>query len=154
MPVRVEKQGKNECMLATMAALADVPLARVRKRACALAGVRQWRPYSMDRFWGVVAMVADELGIMGMVPTTVIFQWELSRPCGRPTLRGKGSILVVFPSNESHIMPYEDGLIYNPNSPTESITLKEYLARNKTIVSYKVFGGARYGRRKGTVTGE
>ncbi|KKM24417.1 hypothetical protein LCGC14_1605280, partial [marine sediment metagenome] len=53
--MQVEAQGNNECMLATIAALADRSLAEVRALACGYARVKTWNAtLRSPKYWKTV----------------------------------------------------------------------------------------------------
>jgi hypothetical protein len=146
--MRVESQGNSECMLATIAALADRSLAEVREYACDLAGVRKWSRVcntiartraGKPTFWSVVPKVAQHFGGDGLL-ALVDMRWEsMSASAGGVTTSklalpaiGRGTVRVVYrerAGRSGHIMPWADGLIYDPASidPSVGVTLEKYL---------------------------
>ena len=132
--LNVERQGRNECMLATIAALQGRPLSQVRAEACRAAQVDKWNEAiqfcAHDAYWRAVERVAgpDLYPIVccryaaTMVPTAG--EWAIPNS-------GRGVIVVTFFPLTSHIMPWENGLIYDPMDP-HPVTLEDWLRGNPT----------------------
>ena len=121
--MRVERQGPDECMLATLAALADTTLAHVR----ALSGVPSWADDVIG--WpGRYQDATDRLCVALRLPQIV-----LSGPTGSvaPFLprTGRGYVHVGRVTGWGHIMPWEDGRLCDPEDPLGRWrTLAEWLA--------------------------
>lgn len=140
--MKVEKQGLNECVLATIAALTKTPLSEVRKTACLFAGIEidDWCSVLDDvkKFWEITESVAMRFGGPNM--------WAMVSPVGRfvagssvsqmdihgmRKLPDKGRGTITFKSRRrgtkmSHIMPWKDGLIYDPETPRTPMTFRQY----------------------------
>ena len=147
--MRVENQGKSECMLATIAALSDRPLAEVRDYACKLGRVRKWSSMfptsarvraSKPTFWRVVPAVAH---LFGGAPLARLIDGR-GNPSGsmgpvrKLPAEGRGVVRLSFKQygnrRPGHIVPWENGRIYDPaDSPIVGYTLAEYLKRNKEL---------------------
>ena len=129
--LNVERQGPSECMLATIAALQGRPLAQVRAEACRAARVDKWDdliyPPRTETYWQAIERVAgpDLYPIVHCryAATTVPTAGEWAIPNS-----GRGVIVVTF-RDTSHIMPWENGLIYDPMDP-HPVTLQDWLLAN------------------------
>mgnify|MGYP001606345022 CR=1 FL=1 len=130
--MRVEKQGEFECMLATIAALADTSLSDVRTRACQLAGIDQWRQIEgTARYWSAVDKLISEYKVLG-VPTGQEYPRRYSPPSSDTNWKlpavGKGSVAFQYTNTPTtHICPFEDGLVYDPSYPSHPRTLAKAL---------------------------
>ncbi len=141
--MKVERQGHNECVLATIAALTETPLWEVRRKACMFAEIAldDWASmmYDAKKFWDVTERVAMFYGGPNM--------WAMVGPAGRYVpgssvsemylhgmrkLPDKGRGTITFRSKRrgknkvSHIMPWKDGLIYDPETPKTPMTFRQY----------------------------
>lgn len=144
--MRVELQRDHECLLATMAALSGASLEDVRVKACCLAGIEHWAEIrgKRDLFWSVVEQVAMALGGVNLwsmvgtnrggvpgatVHTLVIHNMRKLPAKGRGTVsfrrRQRGGKVT------SHIMPWKDGIIHDPEDPDTPMTLAEYRRRDR-----------------------
>jgi hypothetical protein len=136
--MHVDPQGHNECALATLAALAHVPLSTVRRTACDVARVGHWANVideygkrfnialaKVARIYGGSRLVFHVCGlcdVSGESPLKLLSKNARTLPFkGRGTVRAHRSNRHV-----GHIAPWEDGLIYNPTDPTTTMTLKEF----------------------------
>ncbi len=140
--MKVEKQGFNECCLATIAALTETPLWKVRSLACKLAGVDDWSSVLWDvkKFWDISekvsmffggpnmwAMVGPR-GIHSTVPGSTVKSVDTHGMRKLPD-KGRGTVTVKSTrrgTNISHIMPWKDGLIYDPENPETPMTFRQY----------------------------
>lgn len=144
--MKVEKQGYNECALATIAALTKTPLSEVRKMACLVGGVEidDWNSVlSSGKFWETLEPVAMRFGGPNM--------WAMVGPMGRTIIpgstvkrldvhgmrklpdKGQGTITVKSTrrgTKSSHIMPWKNGLIYDPETPKIPRTFRQYRNHN------------------------
>jgi hypothetical protein len=134
--MKVERQGPEECMLSTVAALAGKSLVEIRKEACQAAGVTRWvdslAPGQTFRYWDGVDHLLSHYGLKGLIP-----RWhsDLHPPSTTSLLRpslpkcGRGSIMVELGGRRplNHIAPWENGRVYDPNDPKVGRTLPEYL---------------------------
>lgn len=126
--MHVEKQGANECMLATLAALGGATLDTMRAMVRQHAGL-SWdeiwmtdaEPERHNLFWGTVTALCIALGlppiprVLGPPPTGYALP-----PRGRGHLR-------VGSAFGNHIMPWENGLLYDPHHPEDGVTLAQWL---------------------------
>lgn len=125
--MRVEKQGYQECTLAVIAALSDTPLAEVRDVACAKAHISYWaemlnKPVAYQ--WAVMRYLVRRYKASGVSATPV--NLKASIPTAQITLDGRGTIVIGVPNDRnSHIMPFENGLIYDLNDPNNPFPLKD-----------------------------
>ena len=133
--MNVEQQGRNECMLATIAALQRRPLDHVRVDACRAARVDKWGDlfdphFQIERYWQAVEHVAGP----GLYPI-VACRYAGAVPSGDkiPDV-GRGVVVVTFnDSAASHIMPWESGLLYDPMDPyPHPIALQDWLRAHPT----------------------
>lgn len=126
--MKIQRQHSKECALATVAMLADIPLDDVYEYACHLADITNWDQLAYDpgRFWSVLAHVALDAGL----PLKFVNEWTIPRlrdaedarfgvhecptESGSPNLTGKG-ILRIKLAISSHVVAYEDGLVYDSN---------------------------------------
>jgi hypothetical protein len=138
--MKVERQGIEECMLATVAALAGESLLTIRTEACSAAGVTRWadtfKPGQSGRYWDGITAVVDKYHLRPLITL-----WETDKPGagkrfdGRWVLpaKGKGAINLKWQEASHrwcyHIAPWENGLIYDPNDPKCGQTLPNYLVR-------------------------
>lgn len=147
--MKVERQGPKECMLATLAALRNVPLESVRKRACFLAGVKDWEEvfgyqivegqcYTMWEL--VVRKLGEEMNIPYDNIASQSIEFEGMAIAMKPieiTIlpKGKGAISTILNYEGKayyHIAPFENGRIYDPEAHSDYLrehgqTLEEYL---------------------------
>ena len=127
--MRMERQGHKECMLAVIAALQGRLLAVVRQEALNIAQTASWsteveNPLS---YWNAVEAVAG--------PRLYAVLRPLHRrppPAGLPETipsTGRGVVTVIWASGGGHIMGWQNGLIYDPQStnPEIPVTLDEWL---------------------------
>ena len=129
--MKVEKQKPTECVLATIAALSNIQLRSVRKFACKRAGIATWeemRHMTGSRFWMIVESVARHYKVTAM-PKALRFDDKpivISGDGG--ILQGKGSISLQIKSHiNCHTMPFEEGIVYDPEYPTEPLPLDALL---------------------------
>ena len=127
--MHVEKQGAGECMLATLAALSGWPLPVVRRLAVDMTG-RSWNSVASDDtqdYWQTVPRLCRCLGLTA-IPLPLP---DSPRP-GQVTIRlpdrGRGWV-TVRDGSRAHIMPWADGLVYNPLAPAAPISLDAWLAQ-------------------------
>jgi hypothetical protein len=157
--MKVERQGENECMLATLAALSGQPLAIVRRLALGHAGADCWARMlrERDRYWTAVDATAADLRMERFLDAVKAALREAqsdrearsdalavlagNAPPSLPAV-GRGAVLAVSPRT-GHIMPWQDGLVFDPESedPSVGITLPEYRRRRP----YGAFKVIRYG---------
>ena len=130
--MKMEPQGSEECMLATLATLRGRSLAAVRAEARALAGA-SWQELmaqrhrtaqpnqTTEKLWDTVHRLAG--------PLAPCFPRLTITPTGIPPMpAGRGTVMVFFHGRHTHMMAYEDGLLYDPGSPEIPRTQEEYLA--------------------------
>ena len=125
--MHVEKQGANECMLATLAALGGATLDTVRAMVPRYAGL------SWDEIWMTDAG-AERHNLFWRTVTALCLALELppipSAPGPLPTghalpPRGRGYVRVGSAFG-AHIMPWENGLLYDPYHPEDGVTLAQW----------------------------
>ena len=123
--MKLQRQGFNECQLATIAMLADKSLDEVRDVTCKMLGTSIWLPLSLSpaAFWLCVEALCLYYGLTKIHPRIN----QMITGSTLPNLVGKGQITIEFHSKESHAMAYEDGLIYDPNGD-KPVTWEEWLA--------------------------
>lgn len=134
--MRGERQGDQECVLATIADLTKTPLAQVRATVLAYTGKKTWvdvcnegQGELTDLFWKAVFYVCDIYDDKKQLHHAILQvsanHDELSVPCHAriidPSISelpnpGKG-VLVLIPvvGNGGHIVPWENGLAYDTN---------------------------------------
>ena len=125
--MRVEKQGYFECMLAVIAALGDKPLAEIRGAGCIKANVSHWSELAGQGktpiYWETIRYLTRRYKVSG-VPTKSMRCNAM--PGNIKPLDGRGSIVIRAPSNrETHIMPFENDLIYDPGNPSKPFPLSD-----------------------------
>jgi hypothetical protein len=144
----VERQGRHECMLATIAALSGRTLAEIREQACYRARVRKWesmtRGKNAYRFWSFVTAFAAEYNPdlatavadagLEVVNQGVMdaFKREVQDAKHIPAT-GRGAVKVCGRRwGQAHIMPFENGLIHDScaTDPSKGQTEQEWLAAN------------------------
>ncbi len=141
--MKVEQQGYNECLLATIAALSNTPLKTVRKYACERAGYEHWSQMIDNVDAGTYWIYAKDIAYLFGGPD----MWALIGPAGSHVpgssvseldtygmrkLPDKGRGTITFKSKRrgvriSHIAPWKDGLIYDPENPKTPMTFRQYL---------------------------
>ena len=122
--MQLQKQGFNECELATIAMLADRPLDEVREVACKMLGTLTWLPLSLsiEAFWLTVEALCVHFGLAKIHPRMN----QATANNTTPDLSGKGQITIQFSGEEAHAMAFEDGLVYDPNGE-RPVTWEEWL---------------------------
>lgn len=142
--MRIEQQGPYECVLATMGALTGRSLAELREIA-AKHGFRYTRPSGMNPMADYLdpsgrlrkllgydhpPHVVAETGYSGV--TRVDGRWKRALP-----EKGRGVVRVKFGRKHwGHMMAWEDGIVLNPQSPDERLTLREYCKRYGASVTF------------------
>ena len=132
--LKVEQQGTNECMLATIAALLGRPLDQVRAEACRAARVDKWGDliyphHQTERYWQTVERVAGP----GLYPIVYCRDGTMV-PSGEKTIPnvGRGVVVVIYDDPPAaHIMPWANGVIYDPIDP-HPVTLEDWLRDHPT----------------------
>ena len=122
--MQLQRQGFNECQLATIAMLADRPLDEVREVACKMMGSATWLPLSVSiqAFWLIVESLYVHYGLTKIHPRLNQATTSIA-----PNLLGRGQITIQFDGREAHAMAFEDGLVYDPNGD-KPVTWEEWLA--------------------------
>lgn len=144
--MRGELQGKNECLLATIADLTKTPMAQVRATALAYSGKSHWdeiyehitnRGQIDDFFWKVAFYLCDVYDPTKKLAHAIIkaagTTQQMRDACTAATLldssitelpaKGRGVIVLLHVWGRGHIVPWEDGLAYDPNLPGVGDTL-------------------------------
>ena len=115
--MRLQKQGKNECYLATIAMVLDKTIEEVRDTALKLTGLIKWDDAStinyttIRKYYGLPALFPE---FSYYLPG--IFNGVVKKPTSND-LQGIGT-LWVKPYNLCqlpHIVAFENGIIYEPN---------------------------------------
>lgn len=128
--MKVELQGPNECSLATIAALVNEPLGRIRELALAIANQdKKWWQYattwdnvqnSMVLSFGVLSCICDFVNLdIGVILGSPKFRQNKELPS-----LGRGAVAIKYKNTNpprGHIAPYENGLIYDPQSKVFAI---------------------------------
>ena len=131
--MRLQRQGIDECQLATIAMLADVPLQKIRTRALELTQTATWTSYfvtpsalRLKSFWSVMSILCGEYGIRMTLPDTDTGV----TPGEAPTinLSGRGQITIIWNTDAAHAMAYESGLVYDGNA-TEPMLWDTWLSK-------------------------
>jgi hypothetical protein len=131
-------------MLATIAALADEPLANVRAFALQTVRLRKWARFVRNArvrrmpWQSAVDIIARQFGGAGLAATMmatpdslIVGQYDKTLPA-----RGRGTVrLTVKGRRLAHIVPWCDGFMYDPMDPDPMVgmTLAEYLAANPRL---------------------
>lgn len=143
--MKVEKQGRYECMLATMAALKGIPLKIVRARACQIACIEKWSilytSKDFDHCLKIYRYTIEKLGEEMNIPRDILISKteELSGTVLSPSLppNKKGVIRFQYESLDHtfsfHACPFENERIYDPGIRLDELreygmTLEDYLA--------------------------
>jgi hypothetical protein len=144
--MKVPRQEHQECMLATLAALSNVDVGTVKSLAFYHANVTSWSDLFIentgyasqeqsDRFWYAVRMTCRDLGLS---TSCICKRDDLINP-GSSEINsipkiGRGSLSVRF-ENNAHIVPWENGLIYDPERWHDGSgeTLAQFIARHKSV---------------------
>lgn len=127
-----QRQGNNECQLATLAMLSGYDINFVREYALSLAEeygetVTCWGEVHYN-FWRIVLKMAEDFGLQGFsrpavcsslykygVRTLGALRGNMQR--GKPTayeLRGKGQLTFIT-RNMLHAVAYENGMVHDGN---------------------------------------
>ena len=140
--MRLQRQGINECQLATIAMLADVPLLKIRTRALEIAQIPTWTGYFVTppalrliNFWSIMSILCGEYGVHMTLPNTNTGV----TPGEAPTinLSGKGQITIIWDNGAAHAMAYENGIVYDSNA-TEPMLWDVWLSKEAN--TYKLCG--------------
>jgi len=130
----VRQQGTSECALVTLAAISGTDLDVIRWKACEKAGVLYWSEAAGAMFWDSLRDVAIELDLGGMVVgwANALVRSRSGTPASsimKLPAKGRGSVLIRPKSNKgnSHVMPYADGLVYDPNNPDLGMPLERMM---------------------------
>lgn len=125
MTMQLQRQGFNECQLATIAMLANRPLNEVREVACKMLGTSTWLPLSISAaaFWLIIESLCLHYGLTKIHPRMN----QATANSTTPDLSGKGQLTIQWTSEGAHAMAYEDGLVYDPNGD-KPVTWEEWLA--------------------------
>ncbi len=125
--MKISKQGRRECMLTTISAIAGVPLSHVRDRARELTNKTWGKVVSNEPplvYWLTAILLAKEYGIEGKIPTS--FQdhlWGNKRRVLPTNTRGS---IIITSSVGSHIAPFENGLVYSTDKEHLPVPIKEW----------------------------
>lgn len=130
----VRQQGTSECALVTLSAISGVDLDFIRREACGRAGILHWSEASGPTFWNSLLKVAERLDLGNMVVdwANALVESRSGAPASsilKLPNKGRGSVLIRPKSNEgnSHVMPYADGLVYDPNNPDFGMPLERMM---------------------------
>ena len=140
--MRWQSQGYNECQLATIAMLADVPLRYVRKFALSLGEHKTWETVGLNPvvFWERVVLIAAFFGLPEtLFPEGVGTRKHSTTTSGskRPILGGLGQIHLGS-DLEAHAVAYQDGRIYDSNI-RGCLTWKQLLRRYPWAWRFKIY---------------
>jgi len=148
--MHVEKQGPQECVLATIAALTDRPLSEIRQRADTLTQTKS-KEYQnfvsskrdLNLYREVLTQLCKEIGIEPPYSYKHIGMLIREAPTGRrEALQGKGAIFVVIKDwpgeGLSHLMPYENGVITDPANLQQYRGLEELFNINPDWILIEV----------------
>lgn len=139
--MNVEQQGPNECMLATIAALAGAALDDVREegnRQAAAYGYESWNGMYAATFHGPTYWQEVVARVCARFDSTSATGWLVSRPVAWPAMSasipegdttihslssrlrslpatGRGAVRVRY-GQRLHIMPYENGMLTDPQT--------------------------------------
>lgn len=136
--MRGEKQGDNECLLATIADLTNTPLRRVRETALAFSGKKTWTEVANvslgqvdSLWWKTVFYLCDIFDTSKKLAYALVQASATNRTldaaCVAATrlspdlndlpLNGKGVIVLANYYNpvNGHIVPWEDGFAFDTN---------------------------------------
>ena len=138
--MKVEKQGSDECVLATIAALADRPLAEIRQLACKVAGVKVWaHAVQTPSYWRAIKYLCNRFGgnlkyhftsyKYGDPPPGASVE-VLSNDIIDLPEKGKGTVIIWRTKGKriSHIMPWSNGKVCDPANPSNWYSLREIKA--------------------------
>ena len=111
--MRSRKASNDECMLHTIAALAGIPLTKVRKQACERGKVKSWAQLHWSEYWPVVRYLLKLYNIGGIPRRKEDWIFRPTKKTTRSLLNGRGSIIISQELFNNHIMPFENGVIYD-----------------------------------------
>ena len=122
--MQYQKQGRDECWLASLAMLAGKSLDEVRSVAAVETGdsLREFNwsrtvqklVYCPDSFHALSLKICSALGLP---PLSIYYQHLVmlsNEPSTRPDLSGRGYISLLFIAG-AHAIVYEDGLVFDPD---------------------------------------
>lgn len=147
--MRGEMQGTDECILATIADVANRPLVDVRAMALALApGYSAWADVVRDSqskklgsiFWEPVRVLSNTLDASGRLWEAIATASYSRRPNFPSSIfftarkkylpvRGRGVIVSLNTrARAAHIAPWHDGMVYDSSSNLagKALTLEQY----------------------------
>jgi hypothetical protein len=126
--MQVERQGNFECLLATIAALTDTRLKRVRNIALHWGKVRQWSDMAgHPEFWPTIKHVLRRLDreewwpyMQHYMPVGEHVNREVAEDIPVDSVDfpdGRGMVTVRQPlAKHGHAMPWENGLAFDPQT--------------------------------------
>lgn len=141
--MKVYSQEDSECLLATIASVADVPYATVRNKAreiLAVPGFESWAQMSQfagmlakhggtTLWWKMVeeAVLAFKLPMGLFVPP--ILHSALAPAHRNPVVTmsdipavGRGTLMLAYEFGPKHIAAFENGLVYDSANPRTALT--------------------------------
>lgn len=126
------QQGDNECVLATLAMLAEIDIERAREIAADVAGVNRkdfdwWSifqpsvagrgdgcPYILE-IAHAMNLDIDPVVMVGAIPSGTLSHRIVGFVPAKPNLTGKGQVSILGDIlGGGHSMAYENGKIYDP----------------------------------------
>jgi len=128
--VKVDKQGKFDCVLATIAAIADKSLVDVTEVALKIFEVDTWEDtfvFSGIGWWQNIYKIAIHFNITCIPKAGHENIRVLSS--GNVLLHGRGAITINSIGILQHTMPFEDGVIYDPLYPNNPIPIEKLCIR-------------------------
>lgn len=132
MKIRVERQGDCECALASLAAVSGKSLEEIRRRACQAAEAERWSDVCGvcgNLFWRSLTQVGRDLGLESFVEKWKIGGMTIGSNDRIPK-KGRGVIIIESPKYRcAHAMPYQAGLVYDPNDPKVGLPLDQMMKK-------------------------
>ena len=142
--MKVEKQGRAECLLASMAALRGVPLESVRKRAIAIACTDRWETIATEKsivavrlFWHTIRILAEEMDIPFELTDNKDYQFTSTGAFNTdykvlpPNKKGIISFALKYEGQLSfHACPFENERVFDPDTDTireDGLPLDDYI---------------------------
>lgn len=144
--MKVERQGPCECILATFAGLAEIPLDDVRDCAYNILGGPWWATATKQNVLPAIAGLGHHFNAPDVAATVsagahIIPNSHPFRRAPRLPKAKRGAILLqLYNPLQSHILPFEGGYVYDPSEVHDQSaeTLGQLLRRYRRDYQWSV----------------
>lgn len=133
----VEKQNKGECLLSSVAAISGKTLAEVREIALMTSGKRDWSKVYGKDFWNSVYTMSSQFNSKTEKLIKELYYCAIGSKflITGSTIKtipdnGKGIVTVRYNEYFRHSMPFENGMVFDPESPEFPLTMDEWNIAN------------------------